>query len=668
MKSKLFSNVLAGIVSMLSPNCEISAQEQPIIIRIPTLGGTGMMVDGLNAKGQVTGFAYTSGNTAAHAFLFGTNGLTDLGTLGGRNSIGNAINSLGQVVGEADVPSNDGTEAFFWDGSATKSLGTLGGFASSAIGINDAGQAAGTSVNGAGLNEAFLSENGILQPLGDLGGGDSQAVAINQAGSVAGDSSYAPYEFHGFLYRTNKMTDLGTLGGAYSSVYALNNLDMVVGQSADTNGNDHAFLYSNEEMRDLGAMGLVSSCALAINDLGEVIGTASTANYTETRGFVYAKGLMTDLGTFGGPDTEPYAINNAGQVVGYGITADWHQHAFLWQNGSLMDLNTLLPPDSGWELNDARFINESGQIVGTGEINGAYAWYLFNPAWVNHAPIAEAGPNQTVECTASVILDGSGSSDPDGDTLVYEWSENGVVFGTEITLNQTFDLGTHYIVLKVADPSGASSEDTVIVQVVDTTPPIVTPPANASVPADASCDAAVPDFITGLVATDACRPAGVLNVTQTPASGTLLGVGPHPVTIVVTDPSGNTTTCNVLFTVLDAMAPVISAVSATPNQLTPPNHQLVPITISVVASDGCDASPASSIQSVTCNEQTSPDEIEITGPLSVNLAASRDPSGNGRIYRVYVQCVDASGNASASFVDVLVPKGHGDGLKPSRTR
>lgn len=667
MKTKLFSNGITGVTLLLAFTYGTSAQPQTSILRIPTLGGTDITVNGLNEKGQVTGFAYTPGNASAHAFLFGTNGMIDLGTLGGKNSVGNGINSQGQVVGWANVP-GAGTEAFLWDGSVLKDLGTLGGASSSAIGINDAGQVAGTSVNGVGLNEAFLSENGILQGLGDLGGGDSQAMAINQAGSVAGESSYAPFEVHGFLYRTNQMVDLGTLGGAYSSVYALNNLDMVVGQSADTNGNDHAFLYVSGEMRDLGAMGLVFSCAVGINDRGEVIGTASSANYSETHGFVYAKGVMTDLGTLGGPDIEPYAINNAGQIVGYGLTADWNQRAFLWQNGSLLDLNTLLPPNSGWVLQDAVFINDSGQIVGSGKLNGADTWYLLNLGWVNHAPIAEAGPNQTVECASSVTLDGSASSDADGDTLVYEWRENTTVLGSEVALTHTFELGTHYIVLKVTDPSGAFSEDTVVVKVVDSTPPTVIRPADAAALADASCEAVVPDFVSTLVATDACTPPGALTVTQTPAAGTQVGLGSHPVTLVVSDPSGNSTTCNVSFTVLDMTAPVISAVSATPNQLAPPNHQMVPITVSVIASDTCDPSPLSSIQSVTCNEQTSSGEIQITGPLTVTLAASRDPAGNSRVYTIHVQCVDASGNESVGSVDVVVPKGRGDGMKPSRTR
>ena len=68
------------------------------IVSLPTLGGSGLQPYALNANGQITGFSYTSGNLAAHAFLYSNGTTTDLGTFGGGISQGFAINGAGQVA------------------------------------------------------------------------------------------------------------------------------------------------------------------------------------------------------------------------------------------------------------------------------------------------------------------------------------------------------------------------------------------------------------------------------------------------------------------------------------------------------------------------------------------------------------------------------------------
>jgi hypothetical protein len=95
---------------------------------------------------------------------------------------------------------------------------------------------------------------------------------------------------------------------------------------------------------------------------------------------------------------------------------------------------------------------------------------------VNDAPVANAGPDQTASCTSTVALNGTASSDVDdaSNTLAYIWTEGSTVIATGANPTVTLSVGVHTITLTVADPHGASSQDTVVVTVVDTSLPVIT--------------------------------------------------------------------------------------------------------------------------------------------------------------------------------------------------
>ena len=100
--SKLLQGAISITVLITAANGWACGGGAGTITNIPTLGGSVFQVNGLNATGQVTGFSYLTGNTAAHAFLYNAGVISDLGTLGGNVSIGYALNASGQVAGEAD--------------------------------------------------------------------------------------------------------------------------------------------------------------------------------------------------------------------------------------------------------------------------------------------------------------------------------------------------------------------------------------------------------------------------------------------------------------------------------------------------------------------------------------------------------------------------------------
>jgi hypothetical protein len=133
--------------------------------------------------------------------------------------------------------------------------------------------------------------------------------------------------------------------------------------------------------------------------------------------------------------------------------------------------------------------------------------------------------------------------------------------------------------------------------------------------------------------------------------------GTTAVMAVVNDGESDPVTQSTGVTVRDTTAPAITSLSVSPSVLSPPNHKMVPITISVTAIDVCDPSPKSKIVSVTSNEAGG-GQYQITGDLTLNLQSDRNGGGSGRIYTIAVQAMDASGNAGTKNVIVTVPKGN----------
>ena len=103
---------------------------------------------------------------------------------------------------------------------------------------------------------------------------------------------------------------------------------------------------------------------------------------------------------------------------------------------------------------------------GAGDTDTAVVTVLARP---NSPPLADAGPDQTALPTETVRLDGSGSSDPDGDWLQYVWTLDGVVIATtgpSATVGP-FDQGTYTIALTVSDGFGGSAADTMVLTVAN---------------------------------------------------------------------------------------------------------------------------------------------------------------------------------------------------------
>jgi probable HAF family extracellular repeat protein len=403
------------------------------ITDLGTLGGAQSEAIALQAIGQDIVGSASTGSGAEHAFLWlGPSRtrlhavLSDLGTLaGGTYSIAEGINAADQVAGESGRSNQDlgcsgePQHAFFWSaGTGMIDIGSVndtGCGVTYAHGINDNGWIVGSGNTESERDYAFLWSAGTgLKTLDSLLSTNSgwdlfAASAINDAGQIVGTGE-ADGAVEGYVW--NPIADPGSVptplmpfaGGGGVEPYAINANGWVAGAVLPTTDPHVAFL--------------------ARPPVGGLAGLP-------TGGYV-----MTNLGTLpGDTNAEAYGINVANQVVGQSGDVDGiGGRAFIYSNGTMTDLNTLIDPSSGWVLNAARAINDDGQITGYGTIGGTTHAFLLTP--VTPTPRATttvlsssrnpAVYGQSVQFTATVA--------PSDATGSIQFQVDGAGFGPAVTL------------------------------------------------------------------------------------------------------------------------------------------------------------------------------------------------------------------------------------------
>ncbi len=331
----------------------------------------------INSAGQAAGYSYWSPDgtcvkAITHGALYQNGGVVDLGVPPQNYGMANApydysnafsINDAGQIVGGGGNQFGDVFNAWIYDGSYS------------------------------------ILGNPPYPPIFPSAFINSEPSKINNKGTLVGTAYISDLSFSlgfkhtgtGPLLANDLIGDLG--GGSGNFANSVNDSGMVVGNaSVNLNGNlsYHALLIDKQGgAHDLGTLSqdpLANSTALAINN--------------------------TSFNIVGGSDVAP--------------SQAWMscRHAVMWQNaGTIIDLNLLLDPKiqppvgtpnscSGyvpsmnmcvtcWELITAMGINDLGQIVGEGIINGEHHAFLLTPP---------------------CIADGG---DTDGDGLCDDWEKNG---------------------------------------------------------------------------------------------------------------------------------------------------------------------------------------------------------------------------------------------------
>jgi len=314
---------------------------------------------------------------------FVTYTITDLGTIGGTQSKAFALNNSGRIVGSS-TPSGVGLSArpFAWTNGTIVDIGTFGGDSGAANGVNELGNTVGNTATATNNGHAFIWSSIFGKvDIGTLGGVFSAAFDINDSNQVVGQSEIAQLIDRGFVWQESTgMQALPTLGGNSGAAYGINNKGQIVGSSTTAAGQTHAYLLSSGVMTDLGTFGGTSSAAYRINDNTEVVGYAtlpSQSAATIYHAYIYRPTSgMFDIGTLvNGLRSIAYDINKDGVAVGAAEVSTGVNHAFVWfPSTGMQDLNGLITTP-GWTLQEARGINDKGQIVGFG----------INPSGQTHA-------------------------------------------------------------------------------------------------------------------------------------------------------------------------------------------------------------------------------------------------------------------------------------------
>jgi len=284
-----------------------------------------------------------------------------------------AVNNNGVAVGYSFGGGT--TVPFVYENGSVVPLLVSAGTRFNGLAISTSGIVVGSGVPTGATYAQPMEYNGSATPLGTLPGGVSGAAfGINIHDDVVGYSSTATSNQHAFKYDAalQQMQDLGTLGGDLSWAMGINASGQVVGSAVDASGTQLAFLYDGT-MQSLGSLGPGFSEAAAINDSGVVVGDYYTGSAIHAFRW---DGTMHDLGTLG-DDSVATSINSAGQIAGF-YHGGGSARAFLYANGAMIDLNTLLPANSGWDLEEAYGINDSGLVVGIGGKDGTIHGFLLD--------------------------------------------------------------------------------------------------------------------------------------------------------------------------------------------------------------------------------------------------------------------------------------------------
>jgi probable HAF family extracellular repeat protein len=357
-----------------------------VVIVRASLGGTQSRGTGISNDGFVAGFSNRANGTR-HAAVWNDGIITDLQTLGGPSSSvpWPGVNNNGVVVGISHTTAFDPLNeewsceggaflpvtnprrvcrGFVWVDGAMHELPTLGGTHGFATGVNNVGQVVG------------WAETPIHDPTCNFALGTGVQVL----------------QFRAVMWEPKKGTKVELPpypGDSTSAATAINERGQAVGISGECDQGVGRFSARRAVLWDHGAVytlptlgGTSWHTPMDINEQGDVVGFSNPPSAGDlagdflSNGFFWANGSATVeqiKPLTGNTLSEALGINDRGQVVGVSFGGAPGLRAFLWENGTLWNLNDLadIAPNV---LLSAQHINDAGQITGrvlyaaTGEV------------------------------------------------------------------------------------------------------------------------------------------------------------------------------------------------------------------------------------------------------------------------------------------------------------
>ena len=319
--------------------------------------------------------------------------ITTLGTFSGVVPVVTGMNASGAISGYASTSTGD-RAVRYTDADGWAAIPGLESLTSYAFGINDHGDVVGYAFLADGRMRGFRYVDGggleFIEPF--AGGAVTQAFAISNTGELTGlgdkAGSYVAFrQSPGMLVQA-----VNAFGGTFAQGCGINDTGQVAGFALTLDGVQHGFRTNLDgtvtDIAGLNGPGSANSaCAMDAN--GSVTGQAETSTGT-LHAFLFNSGNPMDLDSFGSPNSIGAAISN-GVVVGSYTLPDGSTHAFKYNVSSgTVDLNNVLAPASGWVLTAGNAVNAKGAMAGQGFLNGAPAAWKLSPPSDTTAPTITA--------------------------------------------------------------------------------------------------------------------------------------------------------------------------------------------------------------------------------------------------------------------------------------